>query len=110
MQMQDCVGMGTQEEVVGLWVVVVVFMVVVGVQVWRRSQYSYLLRNEKLQRLGGRSGGEKVLRCTYVDFCRVCGRWRGRSRWRPLRLATFEIAVSTWAVAGAVPADIVTPL
>lgn len=31
--MQDCVGMGTQEEVVGFWVVVVVFMVVVGVQV-----------------------------------------------------------------------------
>jgi hypothetical protein len=34
--MQDCVGMGTQE-VVGLWVVVVVFMVVVGVQVWRKK-------------------------------------------------------------------------
>ena len=36
MQMQDCVGMGTQEEVVGFWVVVV-FMVVVGVQVWRKK-------------------------------------------------------------------------
>jgi hypothetical protein len=34
--MQDCVGMGTQEEVVGFWVVVV-FMVVVGVQVWRKK-------------------------------------------------------------------------
>lgn len=30
-------GMGTQEEVVGFWVVVVVFMVVVGVQVWRKK-------------------------------------------------------------------------
>ncbi len=36
--MQDCVGMGTQEEVVvGFWMVVVVFMVVFGVQVWRKK-------------------------------------------------------------------------
>jgi hypothetical protein len=36
--MQDCVGMGTQEVEVGfLVVVVVVFMVVVGVQVWRKK-------------------------------------------------------------------------
>jgi hypothetical protein len=37
LQMQDCVGMGTQEEVVGFLVVVVVFMVVVGWQVWRKK-------------------------------------------------------------------------
>lgn len=34
-QMQDCVGMGTQEEVVCLVVVGLVDEVVVGVQVWR---------------------------------------------------------------------------
>jgi hypothetical protein len=40
--MQDCVGMGTQEEVVGFWViVVVVFMVVVGVQVWVKKVNIY---------------------------------------------------------------------
>jgi hypothetical protein len=50
-QMQDCVGMGTQEEVVGFWVVVVVvFMVVVGVQVWRKkSVFNFGSRLEAAQ-------------------------------------------------------------
>ena len=48
--MQDCVGMGTQE-VMGFWVVVV-FMVVVGVQVWRKNSVFIFSSKTEAQRLG----------------------------------------------------------
>jgi len=51
-QMQDCVGMGTQEEVVGFWVVVV-FMVVVGVQVWRKKSVFIFGSKTEVLKVGG---------------------------------------------------------
>lgn len=85
MQMQDCVGMGTQEVEVGfLVVVVVVFMVVVGVHVWKKKSVFIFGSKTEAPKVGGREFGKKILRYTYVDSRRVCSRWRGRSRRRPL--------------------------